>query len=218
MGLTIRTGSAAIGSGIEIGAPPPDNGAQRLCPGINGFDGGSVRVGSVTQLIIGDRIRMHVAMGAVPEHRLVIQIVEMNSAICCIHMIDPCRDEIGTDGATGIRRIIPAESCPIRMTTIATVGSPGINRLLWAILGNAEAAGIIPCFGGPTDQGDREQARRFGPLILLDETISRGTVGQRGRIGIIFRDIFEIPVTGMTGGVGLPVIACGPIPPPAADR
>ena len=93
---------AAVLCREEIGAPAPQNRAQRFGGRIGLFDSRRIGICFVAQLVVGGGQRMHVAMGAVPQHRLIVEIVEQDAAVgrravAAGQVIDPARNERRSD-------------------------------------------------------------------------------------------------------------------------
>ena len=76
MGLAVGpdAASAGVGRRVDVGAPTPVRRADHERRRIGALDGTCVRDRPLDQLVIGQRVRVDVAMGRVPERRLVVQL------------------------------------------------------------------------------------------------------------------------------------------------
>ncbi len=224
VGLVIRADAAAVQGGVEIGAPPPEDRPQGSGGGVRRLDRGGVPVGAVTHLVIGGRLGMDVAMGAVPEHRLIVQIVVGHTAVRGLavlagQMFDPARHEIRAYGSAGVGSRIAGDGGAVRIDPVAAVGVPRVHGLLLAVSGNPETAAVGMVAGGVASGGPAEERHghdrlRTGAPILIHEQIGSRSVLAR----VTVRNVFKIPVHAGVVDVRLPVVAARGVPSPAPYR
>src|SRR5512136_2578277 len=106
MGGIICVWATAVQGGVEVGAPAPKDRAKGLGGGIGGLDGGCISPGLVAQLVVRGWVGMHIPVGAVPQHGLIIQVVEHHSAaggaaVRSREVVDPAGDESRGNGEAG---------------------------------------------------------------------------------------------------------------------
>ena len=137
---------AAIDRRKEILAPPPAYRSQCLRARIGRFDGRRNLHRPGQHFIVARRLRMHIAMRAVPQHRFVIEIIEQHAAIGrraipARQVIDPALHKSVIDGEAGIGRIVAGEISPV-MHAVAAVRIPlSISGILRTIFAHLEATG-----------------------------------------------------------------------------
>ena len=231
VGLAVGPVGAAVGGRGEVCAPAPHHRPQHLGGRVRRLDRRGVIHGALPDLVVGGRRRVDVAVGAVPEHGLVVQGVEPDPALGCgavpgDEVVDPVGDEIGADGDGGVRRVVARDLRPARENAVAGVGAAPVGVAAGAALGlglgavllhrEAPADRTVP--GDPADERHRQEHLAAGVQGLVDEHVGGRVVGQTLRVGIVFGDVQEEPVHGPVAGVGEPRVARGVIAAPAAHR
>ena len=135
--VVVAAGRAAVEGRIEIGAPSPKRRTECLSRRIGRLDRCRILGGAMMHFVIGRRAGMHVAMRAVPQHRLVVQIevgdsAALRKAILGREMIQPVSDKYGCDLSRWYpKAALPAILLPLCSTPLPQSVSHG-SVLCWA--------------------------------------------------------------------------------------
>ena len=125
---------------------------------------------------------MHIAVGVVPQHRLVIQVVEhhaplVSGAVTTGQVPYPVSDERRGNGGAGVMWIVAGNQAAVVTHPVAAIAIPGITALLGTVFGDFEAAivgmAFQPLLGRPANQWHGHQGLGSGPAILIGKAIRR---------------------------------------------
>src|SRR5262245_53272305 len=171
--------------------------------------------------------RVDIAVGAVPESWLVVEVVESHATlpsrpVAPDQMLNPALHERRADLNTGVVWVVSGDWRAVRAITIAAVGIELVDLALWAVLADLVAAivGMVldPALGRPADQGDGQQRLGAGRAVLLDEVVGGRAIGQVRRRWRARANILKEVVAGGVLHVDLPVIARSGVAAPAVHR
>src|SRR5512133_249255 len=129
MRLAICARATAIRRRVEISAPTPDHGAKGFGSWVGRFDGRCIGPGTVPHFVVSSCIRMNIPVSTVPEHGFIVQVIEHDPTVgrrskSGGQMVDPSGSVAGSDGNTGIKRVIASDRCSICVVAIAAVWVP----------------------------------------------------------------------------------------------
>ena len=169
MGGAIAAIEAVVGRRTEQVAIAPGNRAEYFCPGILCLDRTGVVHGALPDLVIGQRLRMDVPMGRIPQHRFVVECVVANAAVTrvaesLLQMGDPAGLRLRRGRVGGVERVIADdESAGVAVSGLV------LRRIAGAVAGVGRAPGRrvgakVAAFG---DQLRAILDDRVAPALLL---------------------------------------------------
>ena len=219
MGVAVGRGAAALVHGrVVVGAPAPVARSDHVGRRVGGLDRLRRRQGLRPELALGQRVRVDVAVGAVPEVGLVVELVEADPSVrrravrrhqvaapSARRSAGPATVEVVAGSAVRRRAAVDA---------VAAVAVPVVEVVLGREDGLGEGAGEGVLAGESFDTQPI-----IGTVTRLLEC--RRAVGAHQRVeraAAARDDVLEVPVRpGVVGVVGV-VVATRAVAAPAVDR
>ncbi len=113
---TSRRPAAQSSADQKYAVQPHTTGPSVLAVGSRGLDRRGVRLGAVAHLVVAGRLRVHVAVGVGPQHRLVVEVVvgaRRRAAAVAVAADQVARPSPCTNAGVDRRSLVSAGSLPV---------------------------------------------------------------------------------------------------------